>query len=297
MPDTAGGPVLSVVVVAYNMRREIPRTIRSMSPSMQKGIAAGDYEIIVMDNGSTDRFDESLCRDLAPNLRIERIENASVSPVDAINSGLELARGELVCVCIDGARMASPGLFSLAVKAARLHVKPAIGTLALHLGPEVQMRSVQAGYNQQVEDRLLASSGWEADGYRLFDISVFAGSSAGGWFRVPAETNALFMRKEHWRELGGYDRAFQEPGGGLVNLDMWKRATEGAGVQTIMLLGEGTFHQVHGGVATNSSAPRFDEFQREYIRLRGQPFEPPQVTPLFVGREPPSIPERRTLSL
>ena len=37
-------------------------------------------------------------------------------------------------------------------------------------------------YNQAIEDKLLARSGWEADGYRLFTISVFGGSSSGGWF-------------------------------------------------------------------------------------------------------------------
>ena len=37
-------------------------------------------------------------------------------------------------------------------------------------------------------------------GYRLFGASVFAGSSAKGWFVLPAETNALFLTAPHWRE-------------------------------------------------------------------------------------------------
>jgi hypothetical protein len=50
-----------------------------------------------------------------------------------------------------------------------------------------------------------------------------------------------------------------------------------------MLLGETTFHQVHGGIATNvmeSAAP----FGLEYRRIRGTRYQRPTGWPLFVGR-------------
>ena len=115
------------------------------------------------------------------------------------------------------------------------------------------MESVQQGYNQEQEDRLLEQARWTEDGYRLFDISVFAGSSAGGWFKPIGESNAIFMRKALWDELGGFDERFQSPGGGYVNLDTLSRAVALPGVTVVTLLGEGTFHQVHGGVATNAT--------------------------------------------
>jgi len=34
------------------MARELARTIKSFSPSMQQGVDAEDYELIVVDNGS-----------------------------------------------------------------------------------------------------------------------------------------------------------------------------------------------------------------------------------------------------
>jgi len=196
-------PKLSVIVIGHNMPRELPRTIRSLSPAMQRDIEPGDYEVILIDNGSTQTCDEDELRRLLPGLGVHRMQNATVSPVPAINFGLTVARGDLVGVCIDGARMASPGLLSKALAASRLHRRPVIGTIAFHLGPDVQMESVRHGYNQAIEDKLLARSGWEADGYRLFTISVFGGSSSGGWFKLPAESNALFLRAEHWRALGG----------------------------------------------------------------------------------------------
>ncbi|QGZ96535.1 glycosyltransferase [Terricaulis silvestris] len=276
-------PKLSVIIIGYNMARELPRTIRSMSPAMQRGLHDSDYELILLDNGSTQPFDANLLLGLAPNLSIHRVQNPSASPVGAIRLGLELARGDLVGVCIDGARMASPGLFSTALAASKLHAKPMIGTLAFHLGPEVQMQSVLKGYNQTVEDQLLDSSSWETDGYRLFGVSAFAGSSNDGWFVTPAETNALFLTARHWRELGGYDQRFQTPGGGLANLDIWLRVCEDHSGALIMLLGEATFHQVHGGIATNNPVSPWEQFHEEYMRLRGKAFAKSKRGPLFYG--------------
>lgn len=286
MSTSGAAPRLSVVVVSYNMRRELPRTIRSLSPLMQRDIDASDYEVIVVDNGSTEIVDVDGLRAFIPGLIFERIANATASPVRAINRGLAIARGGMVGVFIDGARIASPGLLSKALAASRLHPRPMIGAVAFHLGEAVQMESVARGYDQAAEDRLLAASGWEKDGYRLFEISVFAGSSSGGWFDLPAESNAVFLRAEHWRALGGWDERFVQPGGGFVNLDMWSRICADRSGELIMLLGEATFHQVHGGIATNSASPPIAEFQEEYARLRGRPYERPARAPLFFGTVP-----------
>ena len=65
---------------------------------------------------------------------------------------------------------------------------------------------------------------------------------------------------------------FQSPGGGLINHDIWNRVCETGTSNLIMLLGEGTFHQVHGGVATNSLQSPWDGFVREYENIRGKPY-------------------------
>lgn len=150
------------------------------------------------------------------------------------------------------------------------------------------MRSILAGYDQAVEDRLLAASGWEENPYRLFDISVFAGSSSQGWFVLPLETNALFLSRAHWQELKGYDPRFVTPGGGLANLDIWKRLCSDPKGRVIMLLGEATFHQVHGGIATNNQISPFESFHAEYVAIRGNNYEAPQAEVLTVGRIPPA---------
>lgn len=280
---------LSIIVAAYNMARELPRTLQSLSPSMQQGIDIQDYEVIVVDNGSTQPWDEAACRNLLPNLKIQRQPHSSPSPAAAINQALASARGELIGVWIDGARLASPGILHLAHQAASLHPRPIIGVLGFHLGPDMQQRSVLKGYNRDQEDLLLNSVHWEEDGYRLFNISSFAGSSKEGWFMPIGESNALFLKKNMWEELGGYDERFQMPGGGLVNLDLWRRACLSENVQVIVLLGEGTFHQLHDGATTSTAQSMYLIFDEEYKKLKGEPFTPPQVAPLYLGPVPIQI--------
>lgn len=276
-------PRLSIVVVTYNMAREIPRTIRSLSPAMQRGVTADDYEIILVDNGSVAPHDQDSLRQWGARICFAEVPRPTVSPVAAVNLGLELAQGELCGVLVDGARMVTPGLLASALSARQTAPRPVIATVGFHLGPEHQSRSVLRGYDQAVEDRLLDEVDWTRDPYRLFKIAVFAGSSSHGWFAPMTESNALFLPKALWDELGGFDPRFTSPGGGLANLDVYARACAAPGSQLIVLLGEGTFHQIHSGVSSNSAESKWPEFHAEYQGIRGHAFVTPSPEPLYHG--------------
>jgi hypothetical protein len=73
-----------------------------------------------------------------------------------------------------------------------------------------------------------------------------------------------------------------------VNLDFYREACERLG-QLVILMGEGTFHQFHGGVATNVplAAHPWPAFHAEYRGLRGRDFAPPRVAVEYLGGMPP----------
>lgn len=278
---------LSVVVVGYEMERELPRTLLSLSPDLQLGVTTNEYEIIVVDNGSRRPPSlEALRSTGAPVRELILIENATPSPVPAINQGLKACRGDLIGVFVDGARMASPGLLRYALMAAQLQERVVVSPIAYHLGPGLQNDSIAQGYDQVTEDELLQSADWKADPYRLFKISSLAGSCLSGVFAPICESNALFMPRPLWTQLGGYDEQFISPGGGLANVDVYLRACELPDVLVVTLFGEGTFHQVHGGVATNALTHPWEEFHNEYQKIRGKPFETPKTDAVFFGRVP-----------
>jgi hypothetical protein len=96
------------------------------------------------------------------------------------------------------------------------------------------------------------------------------------------------MARDLWSELGGLDERFALPGGGLANHDLFRRACNMAGVQLVVLLGEGTFHQFHGG-ATTSRRFTWDDVHAQYREIRGCAYEPPANPPLYLGRVPNSV--------
>jgi len=276
-----------VVVVAYDMARELPRTLRSLAPGYQRGMTADDYEVVLVDNGSPEPLDGAMLDSFDGRLRTTRIDPAPPTPARAANLGLEMAESDFVGLVIDGARIASPGLLASARRARALAHGPRqiVATLGWHLGATRHMDAHDTGYDEAAEDELLAESGWEQDGYRLFSISTLAASSARGWFAPMGESNCLFIEKSMWEELGGYDERFPLPGGGLSNHDLYRRACELDDVQLVVLLGEGTFHQIHGGAAT-SGRIGWDEMHAEYVKLRGRPYQPPANERIYFGAVP-----------
>ena len=268
-------PFLSVVVVSYNMDRELPRTLYSMSPKFQRDIDRDGYEVILVDNGSKNPPRIGDFDHLEMNLSIHCMENPTHSPVAAINFGINQSCGKFIGVCIDGARMVSPGLFNRTLEALSLGDRFIVGARGRYLGTKFQRDAILEGYDAAKEDSMLEQSRWTENGYGLFDISVFDESCGPTWFTPIAESNAIFMSRQLWKELDGFDPAFTSKGGGLVNLDVWSRALLLPDTQPLLLLGEATFHQVHGGVATNGTHETIREFYDEYRQIRGHDYEIP----------------------
>ena len=279
---------LSIVVIFHNMTREAARTLYTLSPAYQQGVSADDYDVLAIDNGSEHNLDAFDVRSYGPNFSYQFFTTTSVSPAAAINHGIKQASAAHVAVIVDGARMVTPGIVRQTLDAIGECANPMVGALAWHLGPDLQYKSINQGYCQEVEDQLLSTVDWHRNGYELFNISTITSPSSGGFFGpIPDELSWLTMPRAAFLEIGGYNEKFQSPGGGFVNQDILTRILDRADITPIIILGEGCFHQFHGGVATNRKigAGPMPVFRAEYREITGKPFKKGEaVMPLTYGQ-------------
>ncbi|NLA34926.1 MAG: glycosyltransferase family 2 protein, partial [Actinobacteria bacterium] len=85
-------PLFSVVIAAYNAEEYLPATMASV---LDQDVAVDDYEVIVVDDGSTDSTGEILDAVAARDGRVRVIHlPANVGRSGARNAGIEAMRGE-----------------------------------------------------------------------------------------------------------------------------------------------------------------------------------------------------------
>jgi glycosyltransferase involved in cell wall biosynthesis len=280
--------LLSVVVNFYNNRREARNTLHCLTRAYQLDAQDIPYEVIALDNGSTQPLSDAEVRSFGPEFRYRFVPTRSMSPVEAINQACREAAGQQVLVMVDGAHLITPRVFRLVREAFRRFARPFVATVPFQLGPTKQNLSVQRGYNQDVEDRLLEACGWKENGYRLYSVSASLADESGGGDGQLFESGCFAMRKADYLALGGFDERFQSRGGGLANLDFFQRALSRRDLDYVVLLGEGTFHQVHGGVSTSApmDAHPWEEYHLEYKQIRGHRFIRVPREATFIGEVP-----------
>jgi hypothetical protein len=279
-------PSLSVIICIFNMSREGRRTILSALPPYQKNVDDLAYEVIIVDNWSDMPVENAFIDSLGSNIKYCVPPMVSSSPVFALNwAAREVATGRYLMFCIDGARLFSDRLVRTTFEAfeVSLHKNAFVYTLAWHLGSKKHSLSRLDGYNQLVEDELLESIDWYNRPDRLFEISVFAGSSERGFFSNIQESNAFAVSRSLYEMVGGFDERFSSPGGGIANLEIFCRYVTNSTVTPICLLSEGTFHQYHGGVATGGLRGWDEHFLPEYISIFGNEYKTPEYRRVYFG--------------
>lgn len=274
---------LSVILIVHNMQRAAPRSVRSLTTPYQRDISAENYEVIVVENGSSRPLDGAEIASLAGNVRYYYLENPPPSPAYAINFGVDQAAGEILAIMVDGAHMLTPGVLSYGTQPFSFLENPVVVTPPFFLGPSAQMESIGKGYDEREEDKLLAGIGWPEDGYRLFDIGVPYRIEPGGvrpqlfWFVRQFESNCLFMRRASFHAVGGCDERFDIPGGGILLPDLYRELGRMADATLVQLMGEASFHQIHGGISTNVTREEqktlWQSYLNQYERVRGEPYE------------------------
>ncbi len=298
--DVAEKHLLSIIVVIYKMPDQAKKTLFSLSLAYQRNVAETDYEVIVVENSSDNILGEKAALQFGNNFAYFFRQETSVSPANAVNFGVEKATGSFVCIMIDGARMLTPGVVQNILAAARITSKAVVAVPGYHLGDQLQQKASKSGYDETTEAGLLEKIDWPNDGYRLFDIACFSATSAPGFFNPIAECNCVCIPKSTFEENGGCDPRFNLNGGGYINLDLYKRFCEIPDLTLFFLFGEGSFHQFHGGATTGKNfriinAAQQLRFRKQYEKIRGEKFSPPDKKPVYLGQIPTSA--RRFLKL
>ncbi|MEO7573742.1 MAG: CmcI family methyltransferase [Acidimicrobiales bacterium] len=289
-PAPADAIDLTVVVVFYNMRREALRTLRSLSRSYQQGLADVGYEVIAIENGSApdQRLGAELVESFGPEFRyIDLGEDARPSPAHALNRGIQAGRGSAFAMMIDGAHVLTPSVLRFGLAGLETYRPAIVATQQWFVGPGQQSEAMRDGYDQDYEDRLFKQIGWPESGYRLFEIGHFVGGR--DWLDGVWESNCMFVSREQLEQVGGFDESFTMAGGGFANLELYERLGSAPDVRVATIIGEGSFHQLHGGVSTNQ--PDADErrnrifgYGEHFGDLRGRRFRGPGKPLHYVGR-------------
>lgn len=281
---------LSVVVVFYNMRREAARTLHSLSRAYQEEIAEVTYEVIVVENGSDEqeRLGDDFVRSFGPEFRyIDLAADATPSPAMALNRGIRASRGQAFALMIDGAHVLTPGVLRFGLAGLRTYDHAIVATQQWYVGPGQQGDAMDNGYDEAYEDRLFSRIGWPHAGYRLFEIGHFVGDR--DWFDGVWESNCMFVTRALLEQVGGFDESFTMAGGGYANLELYERLGSSPDIRVTTIIGEGSFHQTHGGTTTNQPdaeerRSRVFGYGQHFADLRGRAFRGPGKPIHYVGR-------------
>lgn len=279
-------PHISMVVVVYRMQRQAENTIYSLSAQHQWNVDERDYEIIVVENRSPSILGEERARALGANVRYFLRDEPGVSPVPALNYGVSQARGTVLGLMIDGARMVTPRVLEYALMACRLHDRPLVVVPGYHLGHERQFLTAREGYDEEAEQALLAPTDWRRTGHKLFDVASFDDTTLNGFLNPLLESTCLFCAKACYEEIGRADERFDLAGGGIVNLDLFELLCRLERTKLFVLWGEGSFHQYHGGTSSKSADDReelLETFRAQYRTIRGRDYSTYEREPLALG--------------
>jgi hypothetical protein len=187
-------PVVTVLMPVYNAERFVARTVDSILAQ-----TFGDFEFLIINDGSTDRTPEIL-RDYARrDERIRLVSRPNTGYVVALNEGLGLARGEFVAR-IDADDLADPRRLELQV--ARMRSEPDLVALGSN------------AYAMDEDGRMLGDYD-VPPAHEEIEANHLRGSST-------IHHPAVMLRPEAVRRVGGYRGQFMP----CEDFDLWLRLGE-----------------------------------------------------------------------
>lgn len=259
MSRSLARPRVSVVIPTYNRRDLLQRAIASVSAQTMS-----DFEIIVIDDGSTDGTMQLLARLVVEEPRLHWLRNdRSKGPAGARNAGIARAKADVVAFLDSDDRWLPQKLeASLEVFAAR----PSTGFLATdywRIG-ELPMPELGSTHMLRHLDRwtTLPVFAREVDRLQLsrrpsdierFDVFLFALIAGCAW----PHTSSVLVRRRLIKAVGGFPEQLQR----CEDLDLWLRLAERAGLAT---LAEPLAEYYADGVASKQSARYAGDEEQRY---------------------------------
>jgi glycosyltransferase involved in cell wall biosynthesis len=207
-----------VVIAVYNGERFLGEAIDSVLAQ-----SFADFELIVVDDGSTDATPAILAEYSARDARMRAHRQANQGTSGALNAGIALARAPLIAR-LDADDLALPGRFERQVRF--LAANPAVGMV----GGQV---TVVDGKGREVA----------AANYPLDDAEIRPAFAK----TTPFVHSAVTMRKAVVEEVGGYRLAFAN----AEDLDLWLRIAERA--ELANLPETVAAYRIHGNQASAQS--------------------------------------------
>lgn len=241
----APAPKVSVVIPTYNRRRLLAEALDSVWAQ-----TFTDYEVIVVDDGSTDDTLAYLETVQEPRLRFLSEPHRGISPT--ANAGLRAARGEFVAR-LDSDDLWTPGM--LAAELSALEARPDAGFVYARMRCIDELgRPTDRVFGQppRFPDQLLKSLVWE-------DCTTHC---------------TVIARRELVEEIGGYDEDLP------ANED-WDLMLRMAARRPYVFVDRVTaFYRWHAGNSTTDAhAPLFEEALRTRRRVLDRVFAQPDVPP------------------
>lgn len=234
-------PLVSVVVPAYNAERTLVATLESvLAQTLQ------DLEVIVVDDGSTDRTGALGAEILDPRVQVITKPNSGASA--ARNAGVAAAKGTYVAF-LDADDLWLPE--KLQKQIAFLEANPSV-------------RAVQTGV-YMVDDKLEIQSARPCSpwGDALFDVLMFK--------NLPAFPSSVVFERLGLEEIGGWDES-------LVILEDWNLAIEAARYCNLESIAEPlVLYRVHPGNRSRDLGIHVEPGNEILGRLFKDPSLPPHV--------------------
>lgn len=289
-PASRIAPKISVVVIVYDMPRQALNTLYTLSRHYQREIDDVAYEVVVVENRSRRNLKQRQVHALGPEFRYIPREEKGVSPVWALREGIAAAQGDIIGLMIDGARMVTPGVLRNVADAFRAFPDPLVATAGFHIGDDDHQNSADRGHDERFEKKLLGAIPWKENGYLLYTASTVSAANPYGLLHPLMESNCMFAHRTALEEIGGPDERFDQEGGGVLNLDLFRELAERPGGQLVVLPGEASFHQYHGGVTTKQDRnreSRLQAFRDRYVEVRRKDFHAPLREPILLGEISP----------